>query len=476
MTRPATQGPSESPSDKRQRDLSRLAPLFNGNVMGFLALVAFATALGPMVFDVSPDAERGLTVLEWILVSTFAAEFCIQGAVAEDPVKWIKDPWRIVDALTILGPVAALLPQVSDLASGSLMLRVLRVGRAVAFGTRASSVKVRTRHGADASTRETKPTVRIIRAEGDLHPVGFDSNRCLAWTQEPGQSWFHASSLSFKEFQNFAQAAGVSAQEIEQIHREDVSAKLRGGTPCATMALQIPTVTESDSPEGSPIHRDRLLAVITDRNVLTATTSSFDLQKSAEAQLKAVPPMPFPARVVSAILSLVGERNRSVAQLFEAEAHRLEDQNAGRDFLPKSYGLRREITTAAFDLKHVKVVVRALADGKTKPGGIDLKDEKYLDELLMETDSLYESVIRIKEDLEALIELHINKKSFEMNSIVKLLTVVSFLALIPSIAGGLLGMNVAGNPWPVTLGQVAFCVAMVMATALYVFAAKGWLR
>ena len=55
----------------------------------------------------------------------------------------MRSPWRIVDCVTVLGPVVALLPQVSDLASGSLMLRMLRVGRAVAFGTRAGSVAVR---------------------------------------------------------------------------------------------------------------------------------------------------------------------------------------------------------------------------------------------------------------------------------------------------------------------------------------------
>jgi Mg2+ and Co2+ transporter CorA len=67
-------------------------------------------------------------------------------------------------------------------------------------------------------------------------------------------------------------------------------------------------------------------------------------------------------------------------------------------------------------------------------------------------------------------------KSFEMNKILKLLAIVTFLGLIPSIVGGMLGMNLAGNPWPVTLGQVAFCVGMAGATALYVFAMKGWLR
>ena len=52
---------------KPQRRLARLARVFNENVMGLLALVALATALGPMAFDVSPGVERALTVVEWVL-------------------------------------------------------------------------------------------------------------------------------------------------------------------------------------------------------------------------------------------------------------------------------------------------------------------------------------------------------------------------------------------------------------------------
>ncbi len=37
-------------------------------------------------------------------------------------------------------------------------------------------------------------------------------------------------------------------------------------------------------------------------------------------------------------------------------------------------------------------------------------------------------------------------------------------------------MRDESNPWSVTLGQVAFGIAMGMAISLYVFAIKGWLR
>ena len=57
--------------------------------------------------------------------------------------------------------------------------------------------------------------------------------------------------------------------------------------------------------------------------------------------------------------------------------------------------------------------------------------------------SAYETISETKETVQTLIELHINLKSFEMNGLLKLLAVVSFLGLIPSVVGGLLGTGSA---------------------------------
>ena len=97
--------------------------------------------------------------------------------------------------------------------------------------------------------------------------------------------------------------------------------------------------------------------------------------------------------------------------------------------------------------------------------------------LLSSLDALHEKFVELKESLTSLLELHMNVTSFEMNKFMKLLAIVGFLGLIPSVAGGLLGMNVEGNPWSVTLGQVAFVIAMGMAIcAVHCSAIKGWLR
>ena len=64
-----------------------------------------------------------------------------------------------------------------------------------------------------------------------------------------------------------------------------------------------------------------------------------------------------------------------------------------------------------------------------------------------------------------------------MTSRTRLLAVlVSAPVIVFTVVGGLLGMNLTGNPWPLTLPQVTFAVCLGMVLCLYVFFVKGWLR
>jgi magnesium transporter len=225
----------------------------------------------------------------------------------------------------------------------------------------------------------------------------------------------------------------------------------------------------------------RVLALVSDHWVLTASPQDLDLQQvlAVLAPPQAVESVPFSARITYLLLTLTRERFAEVAcayldQIRDLEIVRL--NKGGPDFLQRVFGLQREISTTSADLWRVKGIVGALATGKAVLPGVDTKNDLFLDNLSTETAGLYKEFEELKDALKTLMELHINVRSFEMNKFMRLLAVVSFLGLIPSVVGGLFGMNVEGNPWPVTLGQVAFGVVMSMATSLYVFAIKGWLR
>lgn len=448
-----------------------LLRVFNEGVMGFLGLVAMAVAIGPMVFPVSPAWLRALTAIEWALVAAFAADFYVRGKTAANWNVWKRSPWRIVDVIVVVGPLLALLPQVTDLASESIALRVLRVFRAAAFGARAGSNAVRRQIRARRAARGVAARITMVTAEGEDNPVGADWDSFLAWTKDPAPSWFHASNLDTDRFAELARAAGLSALDLERIG-EDGQAKLRESPRYTTLFLQLP----SFGSQFPVVERDRLLAILSDEGVLTAVTGEFDLQAVVSEQRALLPKASFPVMIVSAVLSLARERNRALTQQLVDESQRFETVEGGREFLRATFQLRREISAAALDLWHLRSIVRALADGKATVRGVDLRDEKYFDDLVAEIESLYETLGRTKEDLKSLIELHINVKSFEMSTFLRLLAVVSFLGLIPSVASGLLGMQLAATPWDVTLGQVAFGVAMGMAMTLYVFAVKGWMK
>jgi Mg2+ and Co2+ transporter CorA len=328
-------------------------------------------------------------------------------------------------------------------------------------------------HEADA-----RGLVATLLAEREARSTTADWNDLLLWTRELSGGWLHAMNLDPERFVELARAAGVSEADIGRLLAPDAHAQIRDRDRSTTLILQVPVVPESDISE---VYRERVLVMVTRDGVLTGTTGALDLQSAVEdaVQMTHLPEHPFNARVVYAVLAHVRDQNIEVSRRFDDAAHGLESDEAGsggNTFLTRSFNLRRQLSTAALDLWHVKNVVSALADGRAKLSGTDLTNEKALDTLLAEVDSLYETVNRVKDEVKSLIELHINVKSFEMNRLLKLLAIVSFLGLIPSVIGELLGMNVMGNPWPVTLGQVAFVVAMTMATAMYVFAVKGWLR
>jgi Mg2+ and Co2+ transporter CorA len=89
---------------------------------------------------------------------------------------------------------------------------------------------------------------------------------------------------------------------------------------------------------------------------------------------------------------------------------------------------------------------------------------------------IHQDVLALRESAGSLMNLHMNVSNYDMNNMIRVLTLVSALGLIPTTVGGLLGMNLIDNPWPVTLGQVAFGIGVAMLLCLYTFAVQGWIR
>jgi hypothetical protein len=83
--------------------------VFLGEVfLGFMAIVAAALTTIPLLFTISERTDSLLEAGQWFIVLLFAAEYVL--GLVQAPLKrsFVLSPWRLVDAATIIIPLATL--------------------------------------------------------------------------------------------------------------------------------------------------------------------------------------------------------------------------------------------------------------------------------------------------------------------------------------------------------------------------------
>ena len=447
--------------------LSRVAGVLNEAVMGFLALAALGFGLAPFLFELPSGVEQGFDVAEWAIVGLFALEYAANFALSTDRRKFALDPWRVLDALIIIAALLSLLPAVSDAARSTPVLRMLRLFRILLFGPRVGHGLQRPAVTPLRPAASGEPQVTVLRP-GEPAPRKCDWHELLRWAAAPTSDWLHASNLAPDRLKEIATAAGVPHVMIEAALHESSYPRIEAGARWTALTVSLPSI-------GDSIHRDPVLLLVSASDVLSLATHPLDLQQ-LPAQAGALPWGP---RCALHIIRLVLARNEELAGRLERTVRQLEELPANESpdrFFAQTFRLKRALSTAKGDLWRLRGLLEMLADGRRVLPGVGPEQRESFAHLAEEADYLYETVDDIRESVLSLIELHIDIAAHETNRFMRLLAIVSVLALIPAIAGGLLGMNLGDAPWTVTLGQVAFGTLILMLGVLYTFMAKGWLR
>jgi Mg2+ and Co2+ transporter CorA len=63
-----------------------------------------------------------------------------------------------------------------------------------------------------------------------------------------------------------------------------------------------------------------------------------------------------------------------------------------------------------------------------------------------------------------------------MNKVMKVIAVITCLAIIPATVGGLLGVNLTEGNFPIRLAEIFFIIFPLMLLSLYAFYKMEWLR
>jgi hypothetical protein len=265
-----------------------------------------------------------------------------------------------------------------------------------------------------------------------------------------------------------ASAAGAPHVMVAAALHESSYPRIEAGPRWTALTLSLPTCADE-------VRRDPVLLLVAERDVLSLVLHPLELQQPPASY----DALPWGTRCALTLVRRVLELNEELAGRLEREVRLLEElppDVSPRSFFEQTFRLKRQLATAKGDLWRLRGLLGMLADGRRSLPGLAPEHRYVLRELADEAGYLHETVDDIRESVLSIIDLHINVAGHEINRFMRLLAIVSVLALIPAVTGGLLGMNLADSPWAVTLGEVAFITLVLMVGVLYAFMAKGWLR
>ena len=142
---------------------------FLGEVLlGFLAIVAAALTLIPMLFRVAPSTNSWLETGQWVIVAFFAAEYGLGLICASSRAAFMRSSWRLIDAATIILPMATFVPGVAAWLRSTPVLRLLRLARVLTLGVRASGVIVREDKSAAAAQKAAPVQIRRLGQKNQI--------------------------------------------------------------------------------------------------------------------------------------------------------------------------------------------------------------------------------------------------------------------------------------------------------------------
>jgi Mg2+ and Co2+ transporter CorA len=157
----------------------------------------------------------------------------------------------------------------------------------------------------------------------------------------------------------------------------------------------------------------------------------------------------------------------------------LDHEKFREKYIKDTFRLKKEINEVYYNLKRTRVILDVIIN-QEPPVIIDIEeaDKNNLRNLISTIRSLEENSGGIKENISSIIDWHMTTVSFEVNKIIKVLTLITCLTVIPGLVTGFFGENIEGSmsEFNITLFEVFLIVAYVMSVFILFAYSKGWAK
>lgn len=468
-----------------KRDLREVIErIFSDNFMIVLTFLMIPIIILPIFIVLSGDMLEFLEACDVIIVGLFMVEYSAKLYLAKNRWTHFKIGWHILDLIIIVLSLIGYMPFFAFGISGSptILLRLLRLPRALAIGGR--TVGTRLRNLEPEINEHPQEIETIIRKMDDREGATKDH---ITW--EEMSSDFKTSIQIWIDIYNISEKHYRKLSEIFQIPEEQFQNKLISeGFPridflenASLVVIQFGEIKYPDANRAYlTIQKTSFLIICTGNDIVTISQEKTDIfEKISPEARKNLKEKPLALFVLYNVLEYALRKYKAVVNAIELELTRMENipmAKVPRDFLERNYQLKKELSGLALTLLHLRETIGNVASNKVPLEGYTPAWAELLELRKDEAAFLQESADNAKENLLSIIDLYINRTSHETNKVMKVLAVITALAVIPAMVSGLLGENLIDVPFGVFLWQVIMIVALAMVLGIYIFIKLGWLK
>ena len=470
-------------ADPRKNLRDTIDSILSDKFMVFLSLAIIPIILIPFAINVSPSATEFLDICDWTIIVLFVAEYTSKLYLAKDRWAHFKEPWHLVDLVIVILPFIQYLPALglSTRGSPSLLLRLLRLPRALAVGGRAFGSRMQASQTvALDSTKESETVIRIVDSKTLTVGDGLTWDDLKSHLADDNQEWLDIRNLSEEGVARLSSLIRVPEPHFKIDLVDEIFPHIDYVQQLSLIFLQSGKVRYPDKPEAYlTISRSGIIIICTGSKIISVSRHGLDVFSGVMESVRSQTKVSFVVSVLYALLDQTLKEYRSVLSEIEIAVIRIAGtprSKLPRDFLERVYGLNKEVSRLVSNLLHFKELLSVIVSNKVPLEGFDSAAEEDFHVLQDGVSYLNEIADDLINTIRSTIDLYINQTSFETNKILKILAVITSMSVIPSAIGGLLGMNLLDVPYAASLWEVVLVLVISMSFVTYVFIKLGWLK
>ncbi|MDA4122499.1 MAG: ion transporter [Thaumarchaeota archaeon] len=470
--------PKEDPRDELRETVNAI---LSDKFMAFLSIVLIPIILLPFFFTFSDAVLHFFDIIDGTIILLFVAEYFSKLYLARSRWAYFKAPWHLLDLIIVAFSFLSYLSLLGLNISGSpaLLLRLLRLPRALAVTGRVTGSRIRTKPETKAEANEQpETTMESVDANGVHRGLTWDDVSAHLRTKD--QEWINIGEVTDKGITTLSSALHVPLRHFKTKVVDEIFPHIDYVQHMSFIFLksgeiQYPTRAESYT----RISQTGLVVICSGTKIITLSPHKLQLFDEIASEPDALENTTLAVSLLYEILestlgvykSMFGEIELEVVRIGNTPRSKLP-----RDFLERMYQLNKEVSRLVSNLVHFKNLLNIVISRRVTLEGFDDRARDTFNVLLDEANFQNELADDLTDNLDSLINLYINQTSFDTNRILKILAVITGVGVIPAVVSGLLGTNLLDVPYQADLWEVLLVTGIAMALATYTFLKLGWLK